>query len=242
MLQRGLLVAFHRVDILTNHNMANNHDNSESVLFPFQESPYELFEQCAHIIIALVQIRELDGETTEERDRMFTTKDRKSFMSFINDAITCLKMTTEKCIDWRFGVRDNTKDDNDSIIEKETMELSHLVRLCVRGTAVINRCQIFCDHVMSKMIVLASREKKSHANLDKEGKKQGKDEKGKLVALLLLVLFVSLIRLIFLCIFFFSVPVLFCSFPFCFLLSRQTWKTKRIKKCQKCLGQKYGTP
>ena len=60
----------------------------------------------------------------------------------------------------------------------ETMDLSHLVKLCARGTHLVNAIQIFCDSVTKGMKEMASREKVSHSNLDANGKKMGK-EKGK---------------------------------------------------------------
>jgi len=73
MLQRCVLVAFHRIDVLVRERHENEKNDEEDdeegsggEEEPFCESPYELFEQCSHLVLTLLDVRVLDGEDTLE--------------------------------------------------------------------------------------------------------------------------------------------------------------------------------
>ena len=157
-----------------------------SILFFFifeigQNSHFQPFSLTLSLSLSLLNPR---------RHRIFSTKERKAFMGFLHDAVTCMVQTTQRVYDWRFGVLDSTTFTTSTTTSTSTttasptfgraaMDLNHLVRLCSRGTVVVSCITSFLERVMSNMSVLASMEKVSHANLDVDGKKADKREKGK---------------------------------------------------------------
>ena len=102
LVQRLVLVTFHRIEVLVEDQLYTN-------------SPYELFEQCYVLVTVLLSVRILDGVNTLEMHRVFPTKDRKMFMGFLNDSIVSMTTTLQNCYDWRFGVREISSSSSVSI-------------------------------------------------------------------------------------------------------------------------------